>query len=524
MVKTSSLNSRFGQDALVKTIVGYASNASGMDSLSIYGGQRPVDWTQFRPRGHYTESEALKRYFRTMMWLGRADTGWYLLPVDPTSGLKIDDTRERRNAAMMSYVMDKSGQLPRLGAMSKVIDFLVGRSDNLSIDAMRPIFPHIQFHRLADLANPSVAQRFEQSVRDLGLGTQRIRSQALVSDPKNPDPVQSPMLFQVFGQRFVVDSFVLSNVVFDSIIFDDKKQERNMPQGLDVLAALGNDEAVRLLEPELKEWNYGTNLMAGRHVVQSYRAEQWNASVYNVWLDALRTLDDDFPAEAAAPQLMRTQAWQHKQLQTQLASWAELRHDTILYAKQSYGSGMACVYPTGYVEPYPHFFERLGFLARETSRLITTVDVSDPESDTAQEHAELRQHLSTFWANFATTMEQLRTLAQKELEARPVTSEEAAFIKKTIDIRGGGSGPPMYDGWYPQLIIREPDAWKPTIADVHTGLAKDGRAQVLEVGVGDVTFVVTAIDNQGDKMVYVGPMSSYYEFSLPADKRMTDEE
>jgi Protein of unknown function (DUF3160) len=221
---------------------------------------------------------------------------------------------------------------------------------------------------------------------------------------------------------------------------------------------------------------------------------------------------------------MQTQAWQHKQLQTQLASWAELRHDTILYAKQSYGAVTACEYPTGYIEPYPRFFDRLGFLARETARLLQVADISDADPNLMQQHLALRQTFVDFWTNFATIMNQLQTLAQKELDAKPFTQDELVFIKKTIDIRGGGSGPPRYDGWYPQLIFgSKPAAWKPTIADVHTGFEPDGP-KALEVGVGDASLLVAAIDNQGDRMVYVGPMSSYYEFTQPADKRLTDEE
>src|SRR6478735_8945130 len=41
----------------------------------LYGGHRAIDYSQFKPRGHYTQSPELSRYFQTMMWLGRADTG-----------------------------------------------------------------------------------------------------------------------------------------------------------------------------------------------------------------------------------------------------------------------------------------------------------------------------------------------------------------------------------------------------------------------------------------------------------------
>ena len=40
-------------------------------------------------------------------------------------------------------------------------------------------------------------------------------------------------------------------------------------------------------------------------------------------------------------------------MNAQLASWAELRHDTLLYAKQSYTAVPVCDFPDAYVDPYP---------------------------------------------------------------------------------------------------------------------------------------------------------------------------
>jgi len=521
----TAIASRFGQDKQVNELLERIKSLemeTSENPTTIYGGKRPIDWSQFKPRGHYTESAQLKNYFRMMMWLGRADLGWNLLPPAETSGLFIDASRERRNAAMLAFAVEKSKQMPRLQAMSNIIDFLVGQGDSLSVDTLHNVVQKLVVQRLADFGSVDLSQRLEDAVKQGGLGEQRIRSQALDSNPRDPKKTPPPPVFQVFGQRFVIDSFLLSQVVYDSIVFDGKKQERGMPQAIDVFAALGNDEAVQLLEPELRRWNYGSNLMATRAVVESYSSNNWNESAYNTWLDALRSLDDAFPATAKAPQAMRTRAWQHKELETQLASWAELRHDTILYAKQSYSSVTACEYPAGYVEPYPRFFERLGDLGKETARLLGSADVTDVDPAKSKDAEELRQSLVTFWNGFAATMKQLQILAQKELAAQPFTADEKAFIKKTIDIRGGGSGPPRYDGWYPKLFFGgDPAKWKPTVADVHTDPT---AAEVLHVGVGDVTFLVAAIDNENDKMVYVGPMSSYYEFRQPVSNRMADEE
>ena len=94
------------------------------------------------------------------------------------------------------------------------------------------------------------------------------------------------------------------------------------------------------------------------------RSQVLEGDVSNIWLDAIRTLDDDVSTVKNVPESMRTAAWQRKQLRTQLASWAELRHDNVLYGKQSYTGVPACEYPAGYVEPYPRFFSTLQVVCR----------------------------------------------------------------------------------------------------------------------------------------------------------------
>ncbi len=92
----------------------------------------------------------------------------------------------------------------------------------------------------------------------------------------------------------------------------------------------------------------------------------------------------------------------------------------------------------------------------------------------------------------------------------------------------GWSGDPRYDGWYCNLFYNRnkqggqlANKWDPTIADVHTD---PNEGKILEVGIGDVNFCVIAIDNEGDKSVYVGPVYSYYEFESGVQDRLTDEE
>lgn len=500
----------------------FASDPEARKPTKIYGGERYPDWSQFRPRGHYTKNQTLKNYFRSMMWLGRVDCGWNVLPPADTKGMRVDSDRELGAAITFCDALKRAGGVKPLKSMDEVIGFMVGRSDNLTVFTLIDLCDKLG---AGVPAADGVVKNFDKVKDELKTGKhgdQMIRSQLVISSPGTSIKVPPPSVFQVFGQRFIMDSFVLSQVVYDSIIFKNQKQRRMMPAGLDAMAALGNDEAINLLEPELVKWNYSANLMASREFVNLHPQTFWKSNLYNLWLDCLRTLDDDLTKEKRFPEAMRTKAWQMKQLQTQLGSWAELRHDTILYAKQSYTARPDCSYPAGYVEPYPEFYAKVKFFADEAARLFAAAEFPQVDNRVGWQKDAQGRYVK-FFKQMSETVGTLETLAKKELAGEAFTDAEKAFIKKTVDQRGGGSGPPRYDGWYPNLFFNRDECaeWAPVVADVHT----DPESRLcLEVAVGDAMLGVIAIDNDGDRMVYVGPLYSYYEFTQNVEKRLTDPE
>jgi hypothetical protein len=513
--------SKFGQDDKVLKILELVQSKKlqlpGMDKLtSIYGGERAIDYSQFQPRGHYLKSPALSRYFRAMMWLGRADTGWNVLPPDSQSGIVSDSARELRDAALLTHLLQTSGAIAPLEQVSGIVDFFVGESDNLTAFQLRDLMARQNVASPRDLASAEKLDAFQDALRKGELGTQQIRSQVVLSDPRDLYQVPPPSCFQLFGQRFTIDSFVLSKVVFDSIIFQGKKIERWMPSGLDAMFALGNDAVLPLEKDEMAKYPYAANLLALRELAGMLDPDVWQRNLYNVWLDALRSLNADLSSEKNLPEIMRTEVWRRKQLQAQLASWSELRHNTVLYAKQSYTSGVSCEYPSGYVEPYPEMYARIKFFANEAGRRIGQAEFTWASRDLSK----IKQKQLNFLKQMSETLTQLETLAKKELAAQPFDDNEREWLKGLIDA-GHMSGGPRYDGWYCKLYYDRYNCgeWDPTVIDVHTD--PDSRS-VLEVGVGSCNFLVAAIDNESDRMVYVGPAYSYYEFVHPAEKRLTD--
>ncbi len=57
----------------VEAIVAAVEKASGDGQLQLLGSEVKFDYSMMKPRGHYTKSEELSRYFRAMSWLGRVE-------------------------------------------------------------------------------------------------------------------------------------------------------------------------------------------------------------------------------------------------------------------------------------------------------------------------------------------------------------------------------------------------------------------------------------------------------------------
>lgn len=77
------------------------------------------------------------------------------------------------------------------------------------------------------------------------------------------------------------------------------------------------------------------------------------------------------------PEFMQTAAYWQEKMNSQLASWTELRHDNLLHAKQSYTGGKVCSFPFSYVEPFPEFYNTIKSFASNAKNKINALNFSD---------------------------------------------------------------------------------------------------------------------------------------------------
>lgn len=472
----------------------------------------PYDYSQLQPRGHYEDDPTLQRYFKAMMWLGRTELKMVEFPDGQTRFM-----RGGLEAAFLMYALLKdSGALERQARIDLTIERMVGEQDSMGIDDMGAFAAAEGLDSLDAIAAAS-DEELRDALLESPYGLQRIMSQIIYTDPNTPTVVL-PRVFLLLGQRFVIDSYVFHHVTYDRIVDlkSGQKKPRMLPSELDVQFALGSNAAGELLEGELDRWGYQGTLHQLRFLVESHPQSFWSSNLYNGWLDALRALNDQSEREAL-PEAMQTRAWELKTLNTQLASWAELRHDTILYAKQSYSGGITCTYPDAYVEPVPAFYDRMAALGR----------LGEQMSGELEEAGFNVEPVANYFQAMTATMTTLEAIAKKELQGEALNDEEFAFLQATIEKEIVGCGEEHYDGWYAGLFFNPSDIanFKPTIADVHTAPTDEVGTPVGNVLHGATGFsrlmVFTLEDCEGAK-AYVGPVSTYHSVLTENFQRRTD--
>jgi len=390
----------------------------------------------------------------------------------------------------------------------------------MSVDGLEGLLSALGVATAAEAKALGDAQIIEE-IRRGGWGAQRIASRIIMKDTNTEGTLPLDRSYALFGQRYTVDSHVFVNVTYDRV------EARLMPDPLDVaFAALGNNAALPILSSELAaNASYAQGLAKSRTLVDAHEADYWEGSAYTEWLAALRALSPAAPeSDAFMPAVTQTTAWQHRILSTQLASWAELRHDTILYVKQSYTVGTTCEFPDAYVDPYPELYARLNRLAQRVVEVLDTL----PESASG-----IRSTAQAWATNFEGAMEKLELMAENQKTGTAHSQELLDFINDAVTWdEEMGCGTPVrtnLSGWYFKLYLNQGQSleYDPVVADVHTQPTDGGGADVgriLHVGTGSPRLMVVTVDTCDGPRAYAGLASSYGMRITENWERYTDDE
>jgi len=484
---------------------GLIRSAAGFSISPVF--KYKEDYSQFKPRGHYTKSEDLKRYFRAMMWFGRLH--FFCAGRHPDPAVVENSIRLTRSALLIVKVAKENPDiLAAWRALSVPIGYIVGEPDDYTIEQYLSISGDVDFDDLDKwIEERKNVQAFIKKANET-LKPPAISGNTLMQNKvfEKNSPANPPG-FRFMGQRFTVDSFV------HQVLSSPRLNGRFMVKGLDVMGALGSAPADRLLKNEKKQYpEYEENYGGVRKAIGGFDDRAWQRTFFNGCLKIVREIscfDSSLPFYFTAGG-----AWDKKTLLTAHASWAELRHDTILYVKQSYaekaGPGPCKTFsvekfrrPTGYIEP------NLGALYWVRYILGAARAVLSDNGFMSEEYAAK-------FKGFAKLIDDAVEIAECEAADKKISDSQNEFI---YSIPYALSGIVMPTGGN---IVDKEELKMALIADVHTD-SQNGL--VLEVGTGIPYRMHVALnDGQGGKRIATGYVFSYYEFPQPMSNRLNDDE
>ena len=501
---------------LVEAELALIDGAAGILPSPIFPG---LDWgedyTQYIARGHYTLTDNLRAYFKSMMWYGRM-----------TFRLKTENMEvgraETRSALLLVRAL-RTAQVngrPALEAWADLYNptvFFVGHSDDLTILQYVAVMDAVYGARaeVTGLVNEAKLDQFIEQANSLP--APRILG-IVVSDTSTVDKTTKGLRFM--GQRFVPDAYIFRELIYRSVGTPDNR--RGLPKGLDLFAAMGSERAYSILDEEgdTAYPNYPEQMAKVQKWVTGLSTEEWTETLYNTWLYAFQPLLA-VPGQGY-PAFMQSPAWVDKQLNTSLGSWTELKHDTILYAKQVYaemgegGGPPEPVKPRNYVEPVPQFYARLAALTAMTREGLSTRGLL--ADDDAANLLRLEELAKAFQA-----------MAEKELRGEALSEEEESIVRfyggDLEHLTMAAAFNPEAEGEPGGHTYMEEEPQAAVVADVATD---PDPGVVLEEAVGrvdEIHVVVPVVDAERTTYLQVakGAVFSYYEFPWPMGDRLTDE-
>ena len=464
---------------------------SGM--LMDYMGEISFPYSLFRARGHYTRSDGLKRYFRGMMWLQTATMG-------------LDYETEVKQAVQMAYAMKlfkKTRQ--KYDKIDNLITLLMGKHENLSLLQVITEVDKTGMSMDELLNDDKEIAKLTKVLNEIGNKQTRIR-------PKFEKTSHNKI--NVMPQRYQPDAEVLQEMVD----YDSNPTKRGVPKGIDVMAAMGVTAAEQILKEEKTEWK---QLLPNLDKMKKRMDEiDWSETTATQWMETLKVLTTG--TDSKSPYFMQNPNWSKKDLNAALASWAELKHDAILYAKQPMGAecggGENVPEPVvkGYVEPNVKFWKKASELLENTAKLLKDQNMMTEKIEGVTER--LREEV-----------EFLLRVSEKELAGKILTDEEydqisyigATFENISLDLLR------MPDqNLYNWIDIEGADRKVALVADVYTANADNNKNKaILFEAVGDADEIYVVVEIGGYLYLTRGAVLSYREFVQPIDQpRLTDEE
>jgi hypothetical protein len=296
-----------------------------------------IDYSRYKPRGFYAQTDALSRYFRAVSWLQS-------IPFRVGHDDELLAILTLGNCVSADKFADQT-KYQKFRAFPECYREFIGDRDDWDLANAATLVPGTW---LADSDGVGLA-KIRRELQEKAKATNHA---AAVNDVVVGKPIS--LVFRVLSAYRTPDAILFQRTTDPNL--------RPLPSGLDVCIALGSTYAAESLNEPDKD-----------HVLSVIRDSHGLFSGSSLYFDYLRCLSTLFARPAyGSPAFMSGKAWQAKSCNTALAGWAQLRHTWMLQAKQTCVvlDGADRPRPVGFVEPNPAFFEGMRKVADRTAELL----------------------------------------------------------------------------------------------------------------------------------------------------------
>lgn len=470
--------------------------------LSEAGLKNEQDYTQFTPRSHYTKNSVLRSYFRAMMWYGR-------------NYFAVNSKDLTRDAANLTLIFKKSGQLKNWESIYNPTAFLVGKSDDLGVKEYQEILNKFNIRNIDDSSLDKIQSELK-NYQGPKIMSSIVAGDKVFTSTKQ-ELLDKTKGFRLMGQRFTPDAFIFTSLTQGDELPDPETGQKlpSSTTALMVMSIMGNKTADGLTQEWIKnnasssDKVLAKNMTALRGEFDKLSQDTWTQNIYWGWLYTLKSLNQEDTNKNGYPNFMKNGEWNKKNLLSSLGSWTELKHDTLLYAKQNYaeagGGGDECeIKPVvrGYVEPNIEFYDRLLALIKMTDEGLKKDGLIDESVSGRNER-------------LAKEVEFYKTIAVKQLQNETISDDEFESLRNS-------------PGYLDTLLMnisqdasKEKDARSALIADVHTDAVE---SEILYEANGLPNYILVAVKDKNGTRLTRGLVYDYYEFTGPLGERMKDED
>lgn len=462
--------------------------AEGNAVSNITGNE--IDYSQFKVRGNYTKNENLKKYFRVNMLYSQE-----LVHLEnPDKSINLEAVKQ---AILISRVMLKDEASFKLWQdIYRPISFLVENTEDITpVDIYRMISEVTRDNTAEAILDEKVVDHLAEEI-------------AKREAPKiKPD---SGKVFAFLPQRAVVDNTWLQNLV-DT----DPQSKRPVVSGVDLMALLGNSlaESLTLTNEDNLKWDkFKEKYEETKAMVDSRTDKEEKANIYRTWLWVLKAFNNEYGE--GYPDFMRSEKWKYKDLNTALASWAQLKHDTILYTKQ-FGAEMGGDDPMDlrhYVEPNVNLYRRVKYLVGLTM-------------DADAKYSLLNTDQKARLKDFDDMLEFLIKVSIEELKDETISDED----NERLTVIGGEMENIFIafnkDKGTEEFEIAPKDRDTANVADIQkigSNVVNKPEGSFLEVGSGRFSTIYVVYRLNGKYYLGSGSIMNYYEFY--SEKRLDNNE